>query len=45
MSALDLWAKALVSAASARSLMGRGDGSGATNRILAALTLLKEQAP
>jgi uncharacterized protein (UPF0332 family) len=31
MSPLDLWAKALNAAASARLLLGRGDGSGATS--------------
>jgi len=37
MSPLDLWAKALNAAASARALMERGDGSGATSRAYYAM--------
>jgi uncharacterized protein (UPF0332 family) len=37
MSPLDLWAKALNAAASARLLLGRGDGSGATSRAYYAM--------
>ena len=37
MSPLDLWAKALNAAASARALLERGDGSGATSRAYYAM--------